>query len=106
MKTYTGDRTIDGISVLIDGEPLNPRFDLRELCKIGFEWTYEGEAPAQLALAMLADHFHDDDKTLAHFALFMREIVANFDNEWVMTSADIDAALANILADGISNFAP
>ncbi len=29
----------------------------------------------------------------------MREIVANFDNEWSMTSADIDTALANILGE-------
>jgi Family of unknown function (DUF6166) len=96
VKNYTGDRTIDGISVLVDGQPLAPRFDLRRLSDTGFEWTYEGGAPAQLALALLADHFQDDDKALAHHQHFMREIVANFDNEWVMTSADIDTALANI----------
>ena len=48
----------------------------------------------------------NDDQALAHRELFMREIVANFDNEWVMTGEDIDAALANILADGISNGKP
>ena len=97
MKTYTGDRTIDGISVLVDGQPLDPRFDLKRMSKTGFEWTYEGGAPAQLALAMLADHYQDDEKALAHHEAFMREIVANFDNEWEMTSEDIDVALANIL---------
>lgn len=96
MKTYTGDRTIDGISVLVDGRPLDPRFDLRRLCDTGFEWTYEGEAPAQLALALLADHLLDDGEALARYEVFMREIVANFDNEWVMTGADIDAALTDI----------
>ncbi|MCK5363864.1 MAG: hypothetical protein KAR22_12885 [Gammaproteobacteria bacterium] len=99
MKTYTGDRTIDGISVLVDGRPLGPRFDLRRFSDTGFEWTYEGGAPAQLALALLAEHFQDDDKALAHHEGFMREIVANFDNEWVMTSEDVDTALANILGD-------
>lgn len=97
MKTYDGDRTIDGIRVLVDGQPLDPRLDLRRLSETGFEWTYEGAAPAQLALAMLADHCMDDDKALAQYEQFMQEIVANFDNEWRMTSADIDAALANIL---------
>ena len=97
MKTYTGDRTIDGIRVLVDGEPLNPRLDLRSLSRTGFEWTYEGDAPAQLALALLADHLRDDAEALAHYELFMREIVANFDNEWVMTGADIDSALHNLL---------
>lgn len=99
MKTYTGDRTIDGIRVLVDAEPLDPRIDLRRLSDTGFEWTYEGGAPAQLALALLADHFQDDDKALAHYERFMQEIVANFDNEWQMTSEDIDTALANILGD-------
>ncbi len=99
MKTYTGDRTIDGIRVLVDDRPLDPRFDLKRFSKTGFEWTYEGDAPTQLALAILADHYQDDDKALAHHERFMREIVANFDNEWLMTSADIDRALANILGD-------
>ncbi len=80
MKTYTGDRTIDGINVLVDGERLDPRFDLRRFSDTGFEWTYEGDAPAQLALALLADHFQDDDKALAWHEPFMREIVANFSN--------------------------
>jgi hypothetical protein len=97
MKTYTGDRTIDGIRVLVDAEPLDPRFDLRTFSETGFEWTYEGDAPAQLALALLADHFQDDDKALALYERFMQEIVANFDNEWLMTGEDIDAALTNIL---------
>lgn len=97
MKIYTGDRTIDGIRVLVDGEPLDPRFDLKRMSKTGFEWTYEGAAPAQLALAILAEHYQNDDKALAHHEPFMREIVANFDNEWEMTSEDIDRALANIL---------
>lgn len=101
MKTYTGDRTIDGILVLVDGQPLDPRLDLRALCATGFEWTYEGAAPAQLSLAILADHLQDDARALACHGLFMREIVANFDNEWIMTGADIDAALVNMFgADG------
>lgn len=101
MKTYIGDRTIDGISVLVDGRLLDPRFDLRLMSKTGFEWTYEGDAPAQLALAILADHYQDDDRAIAHHEPFMREIVANFDNEWMMTSEDIALALANILGDGM-----
>jgi hypothetical protein len=96
MKTYTGSRTIEGIKVLVDGEPLDPRYDLKQLCDTGFEWTYEGAAPAQLALAMLADHWGDDDKALCHYETFMRAIVANFDNDWEMNSTDIDKALANI----------
>lgn len=97
MKTYRGDRTIDGIVVTVDGAPLDPRLDLGTLSQNGFEWSYEGPEPAQLALAILADHWGDDARALEHCNAFMRAIVANFDNEWEMTSADIEAALKNIL---------
>ena len=96
MKTYSGSRTMDGIQVLVDGAPLDDRTDIKEFTDLGFEWTYEGAAPAQLALAMLADHLGDDEKALALYEPFMREIVANFDNDWEMTSEDIEAALTQI----------
>lgn len=93
MKTYRGDRTIDGISVTVDGKPLPEREDIARLSRDGFEWSYEGIAPAQLALALLADHLGDDARALQLHESFMRDVVANFANEWEMTSADIDAAL-------------
>lgn len=94
MKTYTGDRTIDGIQVLVDGRPLDPRTDLKPLSENGFEWSYEGPEPAQLAFAILVDHLNDPQRAGALHEAFMREIVANFDNTWELTSADIDADLA------------
>ena len=96
MKTYTGSRTIDGIQVLVDGAPLDERRELKQFTDLGFEWTYEGASPRQLALALLADHLGDDEKALALTEPFMRAVVAHFDNDWQMTGADIDAALANI----------
>ncbi len=93
MKTYRGDRTIDGVLVTVDGVPLPERTDIREISRDGFEWSYEGIAPAQLALAMLADHFGAAEPALRSHERFMREVVANFGNEWEFTSADIDAAL-------------
>ena len=93
MKTYEGTRSLAGAIVTVDGKPLPPRLDLRALSKAGFEWTYEGAGPAQLALALLADHFSDDQQALQHYQRFMREVVANLDNAWRLTSDDIDAAL-------------
>lgn len=93
MKTYRGARTIDGIVVTTDGEPLPERTDLKCFTDRGFEWTYEGAAPAQLALALLADHLGDDKAALARHDAFMRAAVANFENEWEMTGADIDTVL-------------
>ena len=98
MKRYFGARTIDGIRVTVDGAPLAERGDIAALSETGFEWTYEGAAPAQLALALLADHLGDDARALALHDGFMRAVVANFGNDWEMTGADIDAALEVIIS--------
>ena len=94
MKTYTGERTLDGIRVCVDGQPLDPRRDIKLLSDGDFEWAYEGAEPAQLALAILADHLGDADRALEYHDAFMREIIANLDNDWELTSDDVDEAIA------------
>jgi hypothetical protein len=96
MKLYKGNRALDGLEVTVDGEPLGPRFDVKVFSANGFEWSYEGSEPTQLALALLADHLGNDEKALALCEPFMREIVANFDNEWEMNSSDIEQAVRDI----------
>jgi hypothetical protein len=93
MKVYEGGRSLDGSIVTVDGKPLPPRYDLKRLSKTGFEWTFEGPGPAQLALALLADHLGNDGEALARYEGFMREVVAHLDNAWRLTSDDIDRAL-------------
>ena len=93
MKTYAGDRTIDGIVAAVDGNTLDERLDIRRYSENGFEWTYEGPESRQLALAILADHLGDADRALALVEPFMRDVVANFDNTWEMTSDDVAAAI-------------
>lgn len=94
MKTYQGDRTIDGIVVTVDDTPLDPRLDIKTFTRNGFEWTFEGEESQQLALAILADHLGDADRALSLSEPFMRAVVANFDNAWELSSADVDEAIA------------
>jgi hypothetical protein len=96
MKLYRGGRSLDGAVVTVDGKPLSPRYDLKRLSATGFEWTYEGAGPAQLALAMLADHLSDDARALALHERFMARVVAELDNSWELNSADIDMALAEL----------
>lgn len=93
MKTYQGDRTIDGIVVTVNGAPLPDHSEIETFSEDGFEWGFEGPASAQLALAILTDHFGDGQRALALHQPFMREVVANFANEWVMTSDDVQAAV-------------
>ncbi len=94
MTTYTGDRTIDGVQVRADGQPLPERTDVRAYSANGFEWSYEGPEPRQLALALLLHHLGDSDRALALVEPLMTAVVANFDNEWEMDSADVEAAVA------------
>ena len=94
MKHYVGDRTIDGVKVTVDGTPLDPRTGVMEYSKNGFEWSYEGPEPRQLALALLVDHLGDNEKAKAMVEPFMQAVVANFGNEWEMSSSDLDEALA------------
>jgi hypothetical protein len=102
MKRYVGDRTIDGVKVTVDGAALDPCVDVTEFTKNGFEWSYEGPEPRQLALALLVDHLVDRGKAKAAVEPFMRAVVANFDNEWEMTSADIDEALAALSGKAVA----
>ncbi len=93
MKTYAGIRTFDGLAVTVDGKTLDPRYSLKTFSQNGFEWSFEGREPSQLALAILADA--TDEATALRLAEpFMRAIVANFDNEWELSEEQVKAALA------------
>lgn len=56
MATFEGLRTIDGLKVTVDGRPLPEHYEVKQFTKYGFEWTYEGDSPQQLALAILVEH--------------------------------------------------
>lgn len=92
MKIYSGKRTIDGIVVTVDDAPLDPRFDIQIFDDKGFEWSYEGSAPRQLALAILVDHFADGEKARNEVESFMTSVVANLDNDWTLSSKDVEEA--------------
>jgi hypothetical protein len=102
MKKFSGDRTIDGVKAWVDGRPLDQRLDIVSYTANGFEWSYEGPESRQLALAILAEHLGDAAAAKALVEPFMKAIVANFDNEWEMTSADIDAAITALRGSSFS----
>jgi hypothetical protein len=93
MKTYEGRRTIDGLVVTVDGRPLDEHYEVKRFTQFGFEWTYEGGSPLQLALAILFDYLGDKDRAIHRAKPFMQEVIANLDNDWTMTSDQIDAFL-------------
>jgi Family of unknown function (DUF6166) len=98
MKTYQGQRTIDGLAVTVDGRKLGEHYAVKRFTKYGFEWTYEGESPQQLALAILVEHTGDPARAIKLSEPFMKKIVANLDNDWILTGDEIDAAIGSIEA--------
>ena len=93
MSTDEGKRTIDGLVVTVDGKRLDEHYDVKRFTRYGFEWTYEGDSPQQLALAILVDHLGDKDRAIKLSGPFMKKIVANLDNDWTLSSDDVDVFL-------------
>jgi len=96
MKVYKGVRESERSIVTVDGLPLDPRMDLRILSTEGFEWGYDGGGPSQLALAMLADHFGDDQKALTHYRFFRATAIAMIrEDEWSLDTDQIETSFAS-----------
>lgn len=96
MSVYEGKRTIDGLVVTKDGVRLDEHYEVKQFTTWGFEWTYEGDSPRQLALAILVEHLGDRARAVALSEPFMRTVVANLDNDWTLTSDEITRSLATL----------
>jgi Family of unknown function (DUF6166) len=101
-KMYTGRRGPQGCVVWAsDGngerKPLNPRQELRNHSPTGFEWGYGGSGPAQLALAILAEHLGNDDAALKLYQNFKWACIAQICGaNWSLSSEEIDNCLARL----------
>lgn len=96
MKIYEGKRTIDGLIVTVDGRQLSEHYEVKRFTTFGFEWSYEGDSPRQLALAILADFLGDKDRAIRLSEPFMARVIANLDNDWRLTSTEIDSEIQEI----------
>ena len=97
MKRYEGRREGYAAIVTVDGRRLNPRFDLWNHSPTGFEWGYNGSGPAQLALAILADHCGNDEQAFNFHHRFKWAVIAELPGRhWILTSEDIDRVLRTL----------
>jgi len=96
VKTYQGSREIDGVKVAVDGRPLDQHYEVKQFTKWGFEWTYEGASPRQLALAILYDHLGDRDRAIKLSEPFMKRVIADLGNDWTLTEAEIERAIEDL----------
>jgi len=94
MKRYQGTRNGTAADVTVDGKPLIPRLDLWNHSPSGFEWGYGGSGPAQLALAILADHLFDEDEAVCLHQEFKQRVIANLPYAgWTLSEQEVQAAV-------------
>lgn len=107
MKTYTGERTPDGLQVAVtdpakpdEARLLNPRFDLRKHSPTGFEMGYSGSGPAQLALALCADALGDDARAQRVYQDFKFKVIGRIEGDrFELTDDQIKATVAKLEAE-------
>lgn len=97
MKRYEGSREGHAIVVTVNGRPLHPRLDLWNHSPTGFECGYDGSGPAQMALALLAEHLGDDDRAVELHQEFKRAVVAKLPRSgWTLTGSQIQQAIDSL----------
>jgi hypothetical protein len=101
MKTYHGRRTEYGCAVDVEenGEvySLHPRHDLRNHSPTGFEWSYTGSGPAQLALALAADVLSDDDFAQEIYQRLKFKLIGGLSYEgWTLTEGRVRSVIDDI----------
>jgi hypothetical protein len=98
MRFFTGKRSTHRCEVMVDGQPLDPRIDLRLYSDQGFEWGYDGAGPRQLSVAILAAHFSEPAAALEHHRRFLSNwVIAMREDVWSLDTTDIDRALNEVV---------
>lgn len=102
MKTYEGKLGRDGacvVTVVEEGRPdraLPARRDLRNHSS-SFNWSSGGHAPAQLALALIADATGSDATAIATYQLYKWRVIARIEGDvWSLTDAQVRAVVEAI----------
>jgi len=97
MKTY---RSCSDGKVTVNGAPLPLRLDLANKSPTGFSWGYSGSGPAQLSIAILADHA-GDKQALRYYQPFKERFIASLDanSPWTLTTEDVESMLEEVRTD-------
>ena len=97
MKRYEGKRQGYAVSGTVDGRRLHPRLALWNHSPTGFEWGYGGSGPAQLALAVLADHCGNAEQALNFYQRFKWAVIAKLPHcSWTLTTEGIERILDSL----------
>lgn len=102
LKTEQGERQEPLVLVWEGGHPRPldpaPSQALRNHSPDGFEWSYAGSGPAQLALGILLDCLGDEDEALEHYQAFKNAFLAprERDEAWEISSAQVEEFLLSL----------
>lgn len=107
MKVYegtiekNGDRHVDVVTTNGFRSRLHLRLDLAKKSPTGFNWGYMGSGPAQLALAILANCYGDDEFALTWFQGFKTRAIANLkkDEEWSLSEQQVREVMTVLKAE-------
>jgi hypothetical protein len=100
---YVGRRHESGCRVKVDGVRLSLHLHVMRHSPTGFEWGYAGSGPAQLALAILANHFGRGvgarNRALRLHQQFKGKVIQHLPHEgWTLTSEEVASAVAELEA--------
>jgi hypothetical protein len=85
------DNVLSGVIVTKDGQELSPKASQKLInhSPDGFNWSYGGSGPAQLALALLLDVTGDPEVAKQHYQNFKWRFVAGWGDSWQITGDEI-----------------
>src|SRR4051812_35805814 len=100
---YRGQQSPHGPKVIrheTDGAEtvLGPRYGDVSLPEANFEWGIDSPGADQLAFAILDDAFGPEEAT-AFYVDFKFDVVADLDDEWTFTAADVADWLSGYTED-------
>jgi hypothetical protein len=104
MTKYVGMRRGEGdaiVSVVDEvtnlASALDPGFRHLNKSPTGFSWGYTGSGPAQLAFAILLDHYSAPGPALLFFQDFKDQVIATINTDhWELSTGDVERALCKI----------
>lgn len=77
---------------------LPPRNDIRNHSPTGFEWSYSGSGPAQLALALLIDAC-GLELAQEYYQDFKFRVVIHLQDHWEMTQEEIEWSIGALMQE-------
>lgn len=100
VRVNPDEKTGSDTLVYVDDKPLSPKPSqkIHNHSPDGFNWSYSGSGPAQLALAILLDYYGLCE-IVRHYQSFKFKVISRLESDWTLTGMEIEAEMAQIMAE-------